>query len=63
MNAFEFMSRSPFLTLLLVYITARCAFLCWNRLMRHMNVRKAGWPPAHLDADGDFKPQPKEVSK
>lgn len=33
-------------------------FRCWNRLMRHLNVRKAGWPPSHLDLDGDFKPEP-----
>ena len=29
-------------------------FKCWNRLMRHLSVRKHGWPPPHLDADGDF---------
>lgn len=33
-------------------------FRCWNRFVRHLNVRKAGWPPNHLDADGDFKPEP-----
>jgi len=21
---------------------------------RHRNIKTAGWPPAHLDADGDF---------
>lgn len=26
-----------------------------NRLIRHLNIRKAGWPPPHVDADGDFK--------
>ncbi len=25
-----------------------------NRLIRHMNIRKKGWPPSHLDADGDI---------
>lgn len=25
-----------------------------NRIIRHRNIRSAGWPPAHLDADGDF---------
>jgi hypothetical protein len=54
-NAFEFMSGNPLLTLLLVYIVARYGFRCWNRLMRHLNIRKHGWPPAHLDADGDFE--------
>ena len=30
-----------------------------NRLIRHAAIRKRGWPPAHLDADGDFKPEAK----
>lgn len=33
-------------------------FLVWpfrlvNRAIRHANIRSAGWPPPHLDADGD----------
>lgn len=24
-----------------------------NRVIRHFNIRKAGWPPNNLDADGD----------
>lgn len=27
----------------------------WSRFMRMLMVRKHGWPPSHLDADGDFK--------
>ncbi len=26
---------------------------------RMVNVALRGWPPAHLDADGDWKPEPK----
>ena len=59
MSAYQFMSDSPILTFLLAYIAAFYAFRFWNRLMRHLNIRKACWPPAHLDADGDFKPAPK----
>jgi|GEM_PF-1176381 hypothetical protein len=33
----------------------RIVFLVWNRLMRHLNIRARGWPPPHLDADGDWK--------
>ncbi len=29
----------------------------WTRLMRMIMVRKHGWPPSHLDADGDWKPK------
>ena len=31
----------------------------WSRFMRMLMVRKHGWPPIHLDADGDWKPEPK----
>jgi Sec-independent protein secretion pathway component TatC len=30
------------------------------RLIRSSTIKKAGWPPTHIDADGDFK---KEVKK
>jgi len=32
----------------------------WNRFFRHWNIRKYGYPPSHCDADGDFKPLPKD---
>ena len=67
MNAYEFMSDSPwlsfFLASLIVHGAGGLLFRAWNRLMRHLNIRKHGWPPAHLDADGDFKPAPKETRK
>lgn len=24
-----------------------------NRIVRHLNIRTRGWPPAHLDLDAD----------
>ena len=27
-----------------------------NRAYRMVNIALRGWPPAHLDADGDWKP-------
>ncbi len=27
---------------------------------RMINIALRGWPPAHLDADGDWKPEPKK---
>ena len=30
-------------------------FLIYNRTIRHLNIRKHGWPPEHCDADGDFE--------
>jgi len=31
-----------------------------SRLIRSSNIKAKGWPPPHLDADGDFKPEPKD---
>lgn len=31
-----------------------------NRLLRTIKVACRGWPPSHLDADGDWPPPPKD---
>ena len=58
MNIYEFMSDSPYLTFFLAYIAAHClariVIFSINRPLRHMNIRKHGYPPPHCDADGDF---------
>jgi hypothetical protein len=55
MSNFDCAGIDPIIVLLMFYIAARYGFRCWNRLMRHLNVRKHGWPPEHLAADGDFR--------
>lgn len=61
MNIFEFMSNSPFLSFFLavffVLPILSLPFKLINRLIRHCNIRAKGWPPSHLDADGDWKPE------
>jgi hypothetical protein len=56
MNIFEFMTGSPWLSvgmaLILAYIIA-WPFRLVNRWIRHRNIAARGWPPPHLDADGD----------
>lgn len=47
---------------MLIALPFQFAFLFWNRFWRHWNIRIHGYPPAHCDADGDFK-QEKEKSK
>lgn len=53
------MSENPVLTffLALLAIQGVAAVLRYlpNRIMRHMNIRKHGYPPPHCDADGDFR--------
>lgn len=35
------------------YCVAALPFPIINRYFRTRNIKNAGWPPAHLDADGD----------
>ncbi len=54
---YEFMSSSPYLTFFLALILAQLVlapFRLVNRWIRHRNIVAQGWPPAHLDADGDY---------
>lgn len=44
------------MVLAIAYLAYLTVFRVWNRFMRHLNIRKQGWPPSHCDADGDFKP-------
>lgn len=59
MNIFQFMSDSPWLTfflaLILGEVVVKIMLIVPNRILRHWNIRKHGYPPAHCDADGDFK--------
>jgi len=58
-DIFKFMSESPYLTFFLAVIVAeviiRVAVNLPNRILRHWNIRKHGYPPAYCDADGDFR--------
>ena len=60
MNILEFMAGSPWLSFFLAgvagEVVVRVVLILPNRIMRHWNIRKHGYPPAHCDADGDFKP-------
>lgn len=71
---FAFMGEHPILTVLwmpVVCVALWCAtsvarapfefaFRAFNRRLRSKNIIARGWPPTHLDADGDvvqLKPQ------
>lgn len=61
MDVLQFMSESPWLTFFLAVIVGevivRVVVNLPNRILRHWNIRKHGYPPAHCDADGDFRPE------
>ena len=53
----------PWLTFFLVLAALRVCwmpFLIINRILRHRNIMARGWPPEHLDADGDVVKRPEE---
>lgn len=58
----EFAGNHWFMALLMFAIACQAAVAVvsglinlLNRVIRHMNIRKHGWPPDYLDADGDLK--------
>lgn len=56
MTAYEFMSDSPWLTFFLAWFLTELVFKITNRILRTIKVCVKGWPPSHIDADGDWKP-------
>lgn len=55
MSIYQFMSESPWLAFFLGYTLIECMAALGKRVLRSINIAARGWPPAHLDADGDFK--------
>jgi len=46
-----------------VWLAAIVAEVVWrltNRLLSTIKICVRGWTPEHLDADGDWKPEPKQ---
>lgn len=43
------------------FFTVNMIVRMWARYMRYLSVKSKGWPPSHLDADGDWKSQPKKT--
>ena len=64
MTIFEFIADHYFYTFLLgifyLFVAGQVLQFVlnfWNRFLRHLSVRKHGWPPGHLDTDGDWPPK------
>ena len=52
----NFADRHWFLALVIIFFAGNIILMplrLINRVIRHRNIAKAGWPPDHLDADGD----------
>ncbi len=59
-GAFFIVGIGLYLGAILIEVFINITFKIFNRFMRMLMVRKHGWPPSHLDADGDFKIENKE---
>lgn len=55
MTFWDFASEHWFVALLMVWSAAGVIRFAINRPLRHMTIRKHGYPPPHCDADGDFR--------
>lgn len=58
----DFALQHPWMTFGIVVIAlfvvadiVNTPFRMWSWWLRSQNIRAAGWPPEHLDADGDFR--------
>jgi len=41
---------------LILYFIVNGIIKIWSRFLRLLMILFRGWPPEHLDADGDWKP-------
>lgn len=60
----QFATSNPGYTFLiawaLLHYGSTVAVTFWRRLTSLVRVAIRGWPPAHLDADGDWRPVAKD---
>jgi hypothetical protein len=56
-DVLNFMGEHPWFSFFALYIVvvvpAKAAVIAFKLLARHLNIRAAGWPPPHVDADGN----------
>ena len=58
MTIWDFFNNHWFLAIcamITICALAKGFYWMFNRLMRTIKVAIRGWPPSHLDADGDWK--------
>lgn len=59
MNYWQFVADHPVLAVIVTYLLfspVRYAYKAYRRKIQHQNIAVSGWPPTHLDADGDAIP-------
>lgn len=66
-NVYEVMAGSPYLTFFAAIIIIPSALGCvrfiYYKTLQFLTILFRGWPPSHINAQGDFRPLPTPVSK
>ena len=56
----EWAGHNPFYAVVLAWLALHTLLAIYRRTARAVMVIARGWPPEHLDADGDWKPDEEE---
>lgn len=51
----EWTLAHPYMTFMGYCVLIQAVAIVINRIFRTMNIWMRGWPPPHLDADGDWR--------
>ena len=61
----EFVNVNPFISFIIItlmfFLIKYMIYVVPNRILRSRNIKNKGWPPEHLDADGDFKSEDNDI--
>jgi len=57
---YDFATNSPWITFFLAVGILNLISVMFRQCLRTVRVWLCGWPPPHLDLDGDFKPDPEK---
>ena len=61
----EFVNVNPFVSFIIItlmfFLIKYMIYVVPNRILRSRNIKNKGWPPSHLDADGDFKSEDNDI--
>jgi hypothetical protein len=45
--------------LIIISIPGNIIVRIWKAYLKHKTIKSIGWPPSHLDVNGNFKPETK----
>lgn len=60
MTILQLIIDHPVLSFFIAMLILDAACKIISRTLRMIMISFSGWPPAHLDADGDWKPEPEK---